>query len=107
MVAGAKRNSSRADGSSAAASVASQTALQGDALHLPGGRVLPPVGGLPHSVLSLVLIACHSPRRRFEPYFDRKKKLMPKPSDLSFYNWETQTSTANATPNFQVSDTAY
>eukprot|EP00962_Isochrysis_galbana_P047097 scaffold19162_cov118-Isochrysis_galbana.AAC.3 len=36
-------------------------------------------------------MACHSPRRRFEPYFDRKKKLMPKPSDLSFYNWETQT----------------
>mmetsp|Transcript_5380 Transcript_5380/g.15264 ORF Transcript_5380/g.15264 Transcript_5380/m.15264 type:complete len:83 (+) Transcript_5380:782-1030(+) len=27
---------------------------------------------------------------------------MPKPSDLSFYNWETQTSTSNATPNFQV-----
>lgn len=38
----------------------------------------------------------------FEPYFERKKKLMPKPSDLSFYNWETQTSTSNATPNFQV-----
>ena len=38
----------------------------------------------------------------FEPYFDRKKKLMPRPSDLSFYNWETQTSTSNATPNFQV-----
>ena len=38
----------------------------------------------------------------FEPYFDRKKKLMPWPSDLSFYNWETQTSTSNATPNFQV-----
>ena len=39
---------------------------------------------------------------RFEPYFERKKKLMPKPSDLSFFNWETQTSTSNATPNFQV-----
>merc|ERR1719335_894684 len=38
----------------------------------------------------------------FEPYFERKKKLMPRPSDLSFYNWETQTSTSNATPNFQV-----
>eukprot|EP00193_Tetraselmis_chui_P019714 CAMPEP_0177779722 /NCGR_PEP_ID=MMETSP0491_2-20121128/16770_1 /TAXON_ID=63592 /ORGANISM="Tetraselmis chuii, Strain PLY429" /LENGTH=222 /DNA_ID=CAMNT_0019299343 /DNA_START=111 /DNA_END=777 /DNA_ORIENTATION=- len=34
--------------------------------------------------------------------FDRKKRLMPKPTDLSFYNWETQTSTSNATPNFQV-----
>lgn len=38
----------------------------------------------------------------FEPYFDRKKKLMPKPTDLSYYNWETHTSTSNSTPNFQV-----
>jgi hypothetical protein len=37
-----------------------------------------------------------------EPYFERKRKLMPKPSDLSYYNWETQTSTSNSTPNFQV-----
>jgi hypothetical protein len=37
-----------------------------------------------------------------EPVFDCKKKLLPRPSDLSFYNWETQTSTSNATPNFQV-----
>ncbi len=38
----------------------------------------------------------------FEPYFERRKKLMPKPTDLSYYNWETQTSTSNSTPNFQV-----
>ena len=38
----------------------------------------------------------------FEPYFERKKKLMPMMTDLSFYNRETQTSTSNATPNFQV-----
>ncbi|KAG5192890.1 putative flagellar/basal body protein [Tribonema minus] len=38
----------------------------------------------------------------FEPYFDKKKKLMPKPSDLSYYNWETQTTTSTSTPNFQV-----
>jgi len=38
----------------------------------------------------------------FEHYFDRSKRLMPKPSDLSYFNWETQTSTANSTPNFQV-----
>lgn len=37
-----------------------------------------------------------------ECVFDRKKRLMPKPSDLSFYNWETQTSTSNPSPNFQV-----
>lgn len=38
----------------------------------------------------------------FEPIFDRKKKLMPKPSDLSFYNWETQMCTSNSTPTLQV-----
>jgi len=38
----------------------------------------------------------------FEPYFTGKKRLLPRPSDLSFYNWETQTSTSNPTPNYQV-----
>jgi Domain of unknown function (DUF4464) len=38
----------------------------------------------------------------FEPYFERKKRLLPRSSDLSFYNWETQTPTSNSTPNFQV-----
>ncbi|GMH32750.1 hypothetical protein BSKO_00584 [Bryopsis sp. KO-2023] len=37
-----------------------------------------------------------------ELVFERKKRLMPKPSDLSFYNWDTQMSTSNPTPNFQV-----
>eukprot|EP00455_Lapot_gusevi_P021869 TRINITY_DN22843_c0_g1_i1.p1 TRINITY_DN22843_c0_g1~~TRINITY_DN22843_c0_g1_i1.p1 ORF type:complete len:239 (-),score=29.34 TRINITY_DN22843_c0_g1_i1:26-742(-) len=38
----------------------------------------------------------------FTPYFDGSKKLLPRPSDLSYYNWETQTCTSNPTPNFQV-----
>jgi len=38
----------------------------------------------------------------FLPYFTRQKRLLPRPSDLSYYNWETQTSTSNQTPNFQV-----
>merc|ERR1711936_1142765 len=38
----------------------------------------------------------------FEPYFSGKKRLLPRPSDLSFYNWETATSTSNPTPNYQV-----
>jgi len=38
----------------------------------------------------------------FEPYFAGRKRLLPRPSDLSFYNWETQTSTSNPTPNYQV-----
>ena len=38
----------------------------------------------------------------FAPIFERKKKLLPKPSDLSYYNWETQLSTSNSTPLYQV-----
>lgn len=34
--------------------------------------------------------------------FERKKRLLPRPSDLSYFNWETQTSTSNSSPNFQV-----
>ena len=26
----------------------------------------------------------------FEPYFDGKKRLLPKSTDLAFYNWHTQ-----------------
>jgi hypothetical protein len=38
----------------------------------------------------------------FEPYFAGRKRLLPRPTDLSFYNWETQSCTSNATPNYQV-----
>ncbi|KAJ3227243.1 hypothetical protein HK099_002936 [Clydaea vesicula] len=38
----------------------------------------------------------------FEPYFNSAKIMMPRTSDMSFYNWETQTCTSSATPNFQV-----
>ena len=38
----------------------------------------------------------------FQPIFERQKKLLPRTSDLSFFNWETQTCTTNNTPNFQV-----
>ncbi|XP_075242989.1 cilia- and flagella-associated protein 299-like [Convolutriloba macropyga] len=38
----------------------------------------------------------------FGPYFTGKKRLLPRASDLSFYNWETQKSTSNHTTNFEV-----
>ena len=38
----------------------------------------------------------------FRLYFEEKKKLKPKPSDLSYYNWETQTANSSPTQNFQV-----
>lgn len=37
-----------------------------------------------------------------EAVFERKKRLLPRPTDLSFYNWDTQMATSNATANFQV-----
>jgi hypothetical protein len=38
----------------------------------------------------------------FKPYFTGAKRLLPKPSDLSFYNWENQTTTSVNTPNYQI-----
>uniref|UniRef100_A0A3Q3CJJ4 Cilia- and flagella-associated protein 299 n=1 Tax=Haplochromis burtoni TaxID=8153 RepID=A0A3Q3CJJ4_HAPBU len=38
----------------------------------------------------------------FEPYFSGKKRLMPARSDLCYYNWKTQVSTSNSSPNFEV-----
>ncbi|KAK9806230.1 hypothetical protein WJX72_006501 [[Myrmecia] bisecta] len=37
-----------------------------------------------------------------EAVFACKRRLLPNPQDLSFYNWDTQTSTSNPTVNFQV-----
>ncbi|DBA89720.1 hypothetical protein WJX79_001157 [Trebouxia sp. C0005] len=39
---------------------------------------------------------------QMEAIFERKKRLLPRPTDLSFYNWDTQVSMSNATANFQV-----
>eukprot|EP01060_Flectonema_neradi_P000442 TRINITY_DN10277_c0_g2_i2.p1 TRINITY_DN10277_c0_g2~~TRINITY_DN10277_c0_g2_i2.p1 ORF type:complete len:181 (+),score=32.59 TRINITY_DN10277_c0_g2_i2:209-751(+) len=38
----------------------------------------------------------------FEDYFSKTKKLLPKPSDLSYYNWKTQTLSYNNSSTFQV-----
>lgn len=38
----------------------------------------------------------------FEQYFSGKKKLLPRPTDLSFYNWENQMIATNNSPNYQV-----
>ena len=38
----------------------------------------------------------------WESYFEGRVKVLPRPSDLSYYNWDTQSSTSNASPNFSV-----
>jgi len=37
-----------------------------------------------------------------EAFFKGEKLLLPRPSDLSFYNWETQASRSTSTPNYDV-----
>ena len=38
----------------------------------------------------------------FKLYFLGKKKLLPKPQDLSYYNWKTNKCYTNDSPNFKV-----
>ncbi|KAI3379001.1 hypothetical protein SNEBB_008820 [Seison nebaliae] len=38
----------------------------------------------------------------FEPIFLGKRRLLPKPTDLSFYNWESHLSTSIPTSNYQI-----
>nr|XP_009666087.1 PREDICTED: uncharacterized protein C4orf22 homolog [Struthio camelus australis] len=38
----------------------------------------------------------------FEVYFSGKKRLFPRNTDLSFYNWDRNVSTSNSSPNYQV-----
>ncbi|XP_063102805.1 cilia- and flagella-associated protein 299 isoform X2 [Cavia porcellus] len=40
----------------------------------------------------------------FELYFSGKKRLLPRPTDLSFYNWDSQIAVCNSSPNYQVID---
>ena len=38
----------------------------------------------------------------FTSIFECRKRLLPKPSDLSYFNWDTNLSTSNSTPHYQV-----
>ena len=49
-----------------------------------------------------LLMICRLKTEPWEPFFDGIKKVLPRPSDLAFFNWETMTSTSNSSPNFQV-----
>ena len=40
------------------------------------------------------------PLEPWEPYFEGKKRLMPRPSDLSYFNWGTQKITCTPTSSF-------
>eukprot|EP00074_Homo_sapiens_P087703 XP_016863464.1 uncharacterized protein C4orf22 isoform X4 [Homo sapiens] len=38
----------------------------------------------------------------FEVYFTGKKRLLPRPTDISFYNWDADIAVSNSSPNYQV-----
>ena len=38
----------------------------------------------------------------FKLIFEKKKKLIPKPTDLSFFNWDSQHPLIQNSPNFRV-----
>ncbi|XP_021116636.1 uncharacterized protein C4orf22 homolog isoform X2 [Heterocephalus glaber] len=40
----------------------------------------------------------------FEVYFSGKRRLFPRPTDLSFYNWDSRVAVCNSSPNYQVID---
>ena len=43
-----------------------------------------------------------SQTEEFEGYFTGRKKLLPRKTDLSFYNWETNVCTSIASANYEV-----
>ncbi|XP_070949660.1 cilia- and flagella-associated protein 299 isoform X3 [Macaca nemestrina] len=38
----------------------------------------------------------------FEIYFSGKKRLLPRTTDISFYNWDADIAVCNSSPNYQV-----
>lgn len=61
---------------------------------------------LPHIMLQVSGYIDYAQRLAADPsaegYFSRTRRMLPRPSDLSYYNWETQLSTSNPTPTWQV-----
>eukprot|EP00981_Chlorochromonas_danica_P002999 scaffold601_cov170-Ochromonas_danica.AAC.60 len=55
-----------------------------------------------HEISGYIDLAYRMRTEDFVPIFEKRKRLLPKPSDLSYYNWETQLSTSNSTPLYQV-----
>jgi len=55
-----------------------------------------------HEVSGYIDYAYRLKTEDFAAYFSQKKRFIPKPSDLSYYNWKTQKSTSNSNVNFQV-----
>ena len=55
-----------------------------------------------HRLKTEVYSLFYTSSQDFRPIFEGKKQLLPKSTDLSYYNWKTGVCVANDSPNFKV-----
>ena len=55
-----------------------------------------------HEISGYIDYAHRLKTENLKPYFEGNKKLMPRPTDLSYYNWHTGLCVSNDSPNFKV-----
>ena len=55
-----------------------------------------------HEISGYIDLADRLKNENFKKYFEGKALLLPKPSDLSFFNWTTKVPLANDSPNFKT-----
>lgn len=65
-------------------------------------KILVPISKRGWRVYNSVFSHHHSITADFSSFAMYRKRLLPKPTDLSYYNWETQLSTSNSSPYYQV-----
>jgi hypothetical protein len=58
--------------------------------------------GFKNEVSGYIDLADRMKKEDFKPIFQKKKTLMPKESDLSYYNWDTSKAFINDSPNFRT-----
>jgi hypothetical protein len=55
-----------------------------------------------NEVSGYIDLADRMKKEEFKPIFQKKKILMPKETDLSYYNWDTSKAFINDSPNFRT-----
>ena len=55
-----------------------------------------------NEVSGYIDLADRMKKEDFKPIFMKKKVLMPKETDLSYYNWDGQKASINDSPNFRT-----
>jgi hypothetical protein len=55
-----------------------------------------------NEVSGYIDLADRMKKEDFKPIFMKKKTLMPRETDLSYYNWDGQKASINDSPNFRT-----